>query len=71
MTYDENKVALFDSPKEKINYNTHHAQYGPGTGKVHPDDCEYCKSGLGYTSEKTLLAAKETQYREHSPILHL
>ena len=43
MIYDyKNKTIAFESPEEEIDYKRHMAEYGPGTGKSHPDDCPYC-----------------------------
>ncbi len=43
MIYDyEKEVITFESPAEEADYKAHMAEYGPGTGKVHPDDCAYC-----------------------------
>ncbi len=44
MIYDyKYRKIEYDSPMEEADYNRHMAQFGPGTGKSHPDDCEYCK----------------------------
>ncbi len=43
MIYDyKNKKINFESPDEEIDYKRHMAEYGPATGKSHPDDCPYC-----------------------------
>lgn len=43
MIYDyEKEVITFESPAEEADYTAHMAEYGPATGKVHPDDCKYC-----------------------------
>lgn len=45
MKYDTTKrVITFDSPAEQAEYVEHMAQFGPVTGKSHPDDCPYCKA---------------------------
>lgn len=44
MKYDVKKRTIsFDSPQEQAEYVEHMAQFGPATGKSHPDDCPYCK----------------------------
>ena len=44
MIYDfKNRTITFDSPEEETKYNKHMAQFGPATGKTHPDDCPYCE----------------------------
>lgn len=44
MKYDVKKRTIsFDSPAEQAEYVEHMAQFGPATGKSHPDDCPYCK----------------------------
>ncbi len=44
MNYDyKNRKITFDSPEEERKYNKHMAKFGPGTGKSHPEDCEYCR----------------------------
>lgn len=66
MYKDEKGFAYFDSPEEEALYNAHHAEFGPGTGKVHPDDCEYCKAnGWDTHPEKDTTSAKESQYMDH------
>lgn len=43
MIYDyKNREVKFESPAEETDYNRHMAEFGPGVGKAHPDDCEYC-----------------------------
>lgn len=43
MIYDyKNRKISFESPGEKADYDNHMAQFGPGVGIEHPDDCEYC-----------------------------
>ena len=43
MIYDyKNREIHFENPKEETDYKAHMAEYGPGTGKTHPDDCPYC-----------------------------
>ncbi len=43
MIYDyKNKKITFESPDEEIDFKRHMAEYGPATGKSHPDDCTYC-----------------------------
>ena len=43
MIYDyKNRKINFESPAEKKEYEKHMAEFGPGTGKTHPDDCPYC-----------------------------
>lgn len=43
MIYDYDKVTItFESPVEEREYKAHMAEYGPATGKSHPDDCPYC-----------------------------
>ena len=43
MIYDyKNRRINFESPAEKAEYEKHMAEFGPGTGKTHPDDCPYC-----------------------------
>ncbi|SEU08608.1 hypothetical protein SAMN05443270_3033 [Lacrimispora sphenoides] len=38
----EKEVIEFVSPAEEAEYKAHMAEYGPATGKSHPDDCPYC-----------------------------
>lgn len=43
MIYDyKNRRINFESPAEKVEYEKHMAEFGPSTGKAHPDDCLYC-----------------------------
>lgn len=43
MIYDyKNRKISFESPAEQAEYEKHMAEFGPGTGKTHPDDCPYC-----------------------------
>ena len=43
MIYDyKNRKINFESPAEQAEYEKHMAEFGPGTGKTHPDDCPYC-----------------------------
>ena len=43
MKYDyKNRKIEFDSEQERIDAERHHANFGPGNGIGHPDDCEYC-----------------------------
>lgn len=43
MIYDyKNRKISFESPAEQVEYEKHMAEFGPGTGKTHPDDCPYC-----------------------------
>lgn len=44
MIYDyKNRKVEFSSPAEKIEYEQHMSEYGPGTKNgSHPDDCPYC-----------------------------
>ena len=43
MIYDyKNMKISFESPAEQAEYEKHMAEFGPGTGKTHPDDCPYC-----------------------------
>lgn len=43
MIYDyKNRRINFESPAEKAEYEKHMAEFGPSTGKAHPDDCPYC-----------------------------
>lgn len=43
MIYDYAKRKInFESPAEQAEYEKHMAEFGPGTGKTHPDDCPYC-----------------------------
>lgn len=66
MYKDKDGIKHFDDPEEEIRWNTHHSQFGPAVGKVHPDDCEYCKEqGWDTYPEKTTPAAKDSQYRDH------
>lgn len=45
MIYDyKNREIRFNDPAEEADYNEHMAEYGPATGKTHPDDCPYCAS---------------------------
>lgn len=66
MFKDVNGVTQFNDPDEEARWNAHHAEFGPDTGNVHPDDCEFCKAnGWDTHPEKTTAAAKETQHRDH------
>ena len=38
----KNRKITFESPAEEIEHKNHMAEYGPATGKSHPDDCQYC-----------------------------
>lgn len=43
MIYDyKNRKIHFENPKEETDYKAHMAEYGPGTGNTHSDDCPYC-----------------------------
>ena len=43
MNYDyKNRKITFDSPAEEADRERHMAEFGPATGKSHPDDCPYC-----------------------------
>lgn len=43
MIYDYAKRTIsFESPAEEADYYAHSAEFGPATGKAHPDDCTYC-----------------------------
>ena len=43
MIYDyEKRTISFESPGEEVDYKEHMAEFGPGTGNTHPDDCAYC-----------------------------
>lgn len=43
MIYDyKNRKISFETPAEELEYNAHMAEFGPETGKTHPDDCAYC-----------------------------
>lgn len=46
MIYDwKNREVRYSNPGERIEWENHHAQYGPGTNNgPHPDDCPYCKA---------------------------
>lgn len=45
MIYDlEKRTAEWSYPNEPIEWEAHHAEYGPTTGKSHPDDCPFCKA---------------------------
>ena len=38
----KDRTVNFESPAEEREYNKHMAEFGPGTGKAHPDNCPYC-----------------------------
>ena len=38
----EKKTYTFESPAERIEWKSHMKEFGPMTGKSHPDDCPYC-----------------------------
>lgn len=38
----KDRTVNFESPAEEREYNKHMTEFGPGTGKAHPDDCPYC-----------------------------
>lgn len=40
----EKGINVFESPEEELKWKNHMAEFGPATGKSHPDDCPYCKA---------------------------
>lgn len=68
MFKDKNGVDQFVDEDEERLYKDHHDDFGPDASirKVHPDNCNYCKEkGWDTHPEKTTLAAKESQHRDH------
>lgn len=66
MIYDEKRKADYENDEEKKLHDAHSAEFGPITGKVHQDDCDYCEEmGWDTHPEKTTAAAKESQRKEH------
>lgn len=72
MIYDyKNREIRFESPAEENEYKKHMAEYGPRTGKVHPDDCPYCAArgwktfpGTTFEAECDKLAAEHPEEAE-------
>lgn len=76
MIYDyKNRKVRFESPAEEKAYNRHMDDFGPGTGKSHPDDCEYCaKRGWKTFADKSWdemcdewAAAHPEEFEEEEP----
>ena len=65
MIYDyKNRTITFESPAEEIDYKTHMAEYGPGTGKSHPDNCTYCAARGWKTFPGTTFEEECDKYAE-------
>ena len=65
MIYDyKNKKITFESPDEEIDYKRHMAEYGPATGKSHPDDCPYCAARGWKTFHGTSFEEECEKYAE-------
>lgn len=68
MKYDyKNRKISFDNPAEEIEYNEHMAEFGPGTGKPHPDDCQFCKEKGWKTFPGTNFAEECDRWAEEHP----
>lgn len=68
MIYDyKNREIRFESPAEEIEYEKHMAEYGPGTGKVHPDDCPYCAARGWKTFPGTTFEAECDKWAAEHP----
>lgn len=68
MIYDyKNRKISFESPAEEADYNAHSAQFGPATGKSHPDDCPYCAARGWKTWHGTNFDEACDQWAEEHP----
>ena len=65
MIYDyKNRTITFESPAEEIDHETHMAEYGPGTGKSHPDDWAYSAARGSKTFPGTTFEEECDKYAE-------
>lgn len=62
----KNKIHAFEDPAEVIDYKKHMAEYGPATGKSHPDDCPYCKARGWETFTGTTFEEECEKYAEEN-----
>lgn len=68
MIYDyKNAVIKGESLAEDIDHKKHMAEYGPATGKSHPDDCPYCVARGWKTFPGTSFTEECEKYREEHP----
>lgn len=62
----KNKIHTFENPAEEIEHKNHMAEYGPATGKSHPDDCPYCKARGWETFSGTSFEQECEKYAEEN-----
>ncbi len=68
MIYDyKNREIRFESPVEEIEYKKHMAEYGPRTGRVHPDACPYCAARGWKTFPGTTFEAECDKWAAEHP----
>lgn len=68
MIYDyKNKEVTFENPAEEIEWRNHMAEFGPATGKSHPDNCPYCAARGWKTFAGTSFKEECAKYEEEHP----
>lgn len=68
MIYDyKNREIHFENPAEEADYKAHMAEFGPATGKNHPDDCPYCAARGWKTFPGTTFEAECDKWAAEHP----
>jgi hypothetical protein len=68
MIYDyKNRIRVCETPAEEMEYTKHMADFGPKTGKSHPDDCAYCAARGWKTFPGTSFEKECDRYEEEHP----